>query len=185
MRLNEDMYMKNDDFKIGKEELVQIETVVRSLMTRGEKREKVVSECGGEKRSECGCMHKEEPLEYISMINLKIPEELPQIGHRWNAFLLRKIVERYIPSLKIIDMNIVDRRFERGIIVDENSILKTYDDVVIRTLMSLGYRAVTEAEMLKFLIEHNLICRAIPKELYTADGLIFKDGLFRIKEAYM
>lgn len=82
-------------------------------------------------------------------------------------------------------MNIVDRRFERGIIVDENSILKTYDDVVIRTLMSLGYRAVTEAEMLKFLIEHNLICRAIPKELYTADGLIFKDGLFRIKEAYM
>lgn len=185
MRLNEDMYMKNDDFKIGKEELVQIETVVRSLMTRGGKREKVVSECGVEKRSECGCMHKEEPLEYISMINLKIPEELPQIGHRWNAFLLRKIVERYIPSLKIIDMNIVDRRFERGIIVDENSILKTYDDVVIRTLMSLGYRAVTEAEMLKFLIEHNLICRAIPKELYTADGLIFKDGLFRIKEAYM
>lgn len=185
MRLNEDMYMKNDDFKIGKEELVQIETVVRSLMTRGEKREKVVSECGGEKRSECGCMHKEEPLEYISMINLKIPEELPQIGHRWNAFLLRKVVERYIPSLKIIDMNIVDRRFERGIIVDENSILKTYDDVVIRTLMSLGYRAVTEAEMLKFLIEHNLICRAIPKELYTADGLIFKDGLFKIKEAYM
>ena len=185
MRLNEDMYMKNDDFKIGKEELVQIETVVRSLMTRGGKREKVVSECGVEKRSECGCMHKEEPLEYISMINLKIPEELPQIGHRWNAFLLRKIVERYIPSLKIIDMNIVDRRFERGIIVDENSILKTYDDVVIRTLMSLGYRAVTEAEMLKFLIEHNLICRAIPKELYTADGLIFKDGLFKIKEAYM
>lgn len=128
---------------------------------------------------------KEKPLEYISMINLKIPEELPQIGHRWNAFLLRKVVERYIPSLKIIDMNIVDRRFERGIIVDENSILKTYDDVVIRTLMSLGYRTVTEAEMLKFLIEHNLICRAIPKELYTADGLIFKDGLFRIKEAYM
>lgn len=185
MRLNEDMYMKNDNFKIGKEELVQIETVVRSLMTRGEKREKVVSECGVEKRSEGGCMQKEKPLEYISMINLKIPEELPQIGHRWNAFLLRKVVERYIPSLKIIDMNIVDRRFERGIIVDENSILKTYDDVVIRTLMSLGYRAVTEAEMLKFLIEHNLICRAIPKELYTADGLIFKDGLFRIKEAYM
>ena len=185
MRLNEDMYMKNDNFKIGKEELVQIETVVRSLMTRGEKREKVVSECGVEKRSEGGCMQKEKPLEYISMINLKIPEELPRIGHRWNAFLLRKVVERYIPSLKIIDMNIVDRRFERGIIVDENSILKTYDDVVIRTLMSLGYRAVTEAEMLKFLIEHNLICRAIPKELYTADGLIFKDGLFRIKEAYM
>lgn len=185
MRLNEDMYMKNDNFKIGKEELVQIETVVRSLMARGEKREKVVSECGVEKRSEGGCMQKEKPLEYISMINLKIPEELPQIGHRWNAFLLRKVVERYIPSLKIIDMNIVDRRFERGIIVDENSILKTYDDVVIRTLMSLGYRAVTEAEMLKFLIEHNLICRAIPKELYTADGLIFKDGLFRIKEAYM
>jgi len=185
MRLNEDMYMKNDNFKIGKEELVQIETVVRSLMTRGEKREKVVSECGVEERSEGGCMQKEKPLEYISMINLKIPEELPQIGHRWNAFLLRKVVERYIPNLKIIDMNIVDRRFERGIIVDENSILKTYDDVVIRTLMSLGYRAVTEAEMLKFLIEHNLICRAIPKELYTADGLIFKDGLFRIKEAYM
>ena len=185
MRLNEDMYMKNDNFKIGKEELVQIETVVRSLMTRGEKREKVVSECGVEKRSEGGCMQNEKPLEYISMINLKIPEELPQIGHRWNAFLLRKVVERYIPSLKIIDMNIVDRRFERGIIVDENSILKTYDDVVIRTLMSLGYRAVTEAEMLKFLIEYNLICRAIPKELYTADGLIFKDGLFRIKEAYM
>ena len=89
-------------------------------MTRGEKREKGVSECGGEKRSKGGCMHKEKPLEYISMINLKIPEELPQIGHRWNAFLLRKVVERYIPSLKIIDMNIVDRRFERGTRIRKN-----------------------------------------------------------------
>ena len=107
-------------------------------------------------------------------------DELPDIGYEWNEFFLRSLIDKFIPSLKVVETRAKDRRYERGIVINAESDITDYTDLVIRFLNVLGYSNISENNMLTLLIMNNLTYKVIPKELYSSDKLIYEDECFRV-----
>ena len=118
--------------------------------------------------------------DYVSLINFDCWDELPEIGYDWNIYFLRSIIDRYIDGLKIVEIRTRDRRYERGIVVDAQSEITDYVDLVIHFLKSLGYSELSENNMLTLLIMNNLTYKMIPKELYVSDKLKYENEKFVI-----
>lgn len=107
----------------------------------------------------------------------------PQCPYEWNGFLLESIIKEYDTGFRIIYPQIKDRRYQRGIIVPDNSSLDTFVDLVIETLLSDGIIKISENELLKYLKMHGLIStNTIPQELYKCSKMQFKNDLFFLKK---
>ena len=119
---------------------------------------------------------------YVSLINFDDWEEMPSIQYEWNIFLLRTIIDIKIDDLRIVEIKTRDRRYERGIVIESNSEIKDYADLVISLLNKLDMTEITENNMLTLLIMNNLTYKMIPKELYVSDKIIYDNGRFAIRE---
>ena len=107
--------------------------------------------------------------------------ELPKVEFKWNKFLFRTIIEEYIDEYLIVESKAKDRRYEKGIVVLKNLDVTNYIDLVIYYLIEIGKTEISEGDMLSILLLNGLTLKIIPKELYTTDRLIFKNGIFKIK----
>ena len=119
----------------------------------------------------------------FSLLNFDAFDEFPEVGYSWNAFLLRSIIEKYISTLRIVESKAKDRRYERGIVVDSNSNIYDYIDIVVHTIKCNGTSEISESNLLSLLVLNDLSYKIIPQELYTEnERLLYKDGQFTVIE---
>lgn len=154
VRIADDLYIKKEHFDVSNESVIKIHQVLKNKMLNG----------------------------YVSLINFDDWEEMPSIQYEWNIFLLRTIIDIKIDDLRIVEIKTRDRRYERGIVIESNSEIKDYADLVISLLNKLDMTEITENNMLTLLIMNNLTYKMIPKELYVSDKIIYDNGRFAIRE---
>ena len=116
----------------------------------------------------------------LPIINFDEWELLPDIGYDWNHSLLNSIVDKVSDLLRIIEPRISDRRYERGIIVYNDSDFEDYSDIVVHYMKQKEYTTLSEAHMLSFVVLNGLAHKTIPKELYNGEKIKFKDDKFII-----
>lgn len=118
---------------------------------------------------------------FISLINVEKFDELPEFSVPWTPYLIKSIIDNYLPHYKIIESNHTDRRYERGIITKEESGVGDYVDLIVLLMKEKGLHSLTENKMLSFLMMNNLTYKAIPYDLYnTPERIRFADGVFSI-----
>ncbi len=107
----------------------------------------------------------------------------PKCSYKWNGFLLESLITEYDTGFCIISPQIRDRRYQRGIIVPNDSTFDTFEDLVIGTLLSDGISTLTETELLKYLRMRGLIVTStIPQELYECPKLPFRNEVFMVRK---
>lgn len=153
-RINDDMYIKRDGFDISEDAVNEIRQVLRRKMSKG----------------------------YLSLINFDDWEDFPDVPYEWNVFLLRTIVNIRMSDLRIVEIKTKDRRYERGIVIEANSDIIDYTDLIISFLKNMGMKEVSENNMLTLLVMNNLTYKMIPKELYISDKLKYINEKFLLPE---
>ena len=119
---------------------------------------------------------------YFAFSSIFDYESFPKCSYKWNGFLLESIITEYDTGFRIISPQIRDRRYQRGIIVPNDSPFDTFEDLVIGTLISDGITNLSETELLKYLKMRGLIITsAIPQELYECPKMPFKNEIFTVK----
>jgi DNA repair protein RadC len=112
---------------------------------------------------------------YFAFSSIFDYESFPKCSYKWNGFLLESLINEYDTGFRIISPQIRDRRYQRGIIVANDSPFNTFEDLVIENLLSDGISTLSETELLKYLKMRGLIITsAIPQELYECPKMPFK-----------
>lgn len=152
IRVSSDKYIRDGLCVISEEKLLTIEEVVCKQMRH----------------------------EIMPIINFEDWELLPNVGYEWNCHLLHSIINKMSWHLRIIETRTTDRRYERGIVVHNESDLKDYSEIVAHYLKSNNITEISEAQMLSFLVINGLTYKMIPKELYNANRIKYVDEKFVI-----
>ena len=119
---------------------------------------------------------------YFAFSSIFDYESFPKCAYKWNGFLLESLITEYNTGFRIISPQIRDRRYQRGIIIPNDSPFDTFEDLVLGTLISDGISSLSETELLKYLKMRGLIITsAIPQELYECSKMPFKNEVFTIK----
>ena len=152
VRLSDDIYIKKDNFEMDCTLLSKIENVIGEHM-----------QCG-----KC------------SINNFDSWEELPEIKYEWTPFLLHSIIDKYSEVYKTIEPEITDRRYEKGVIVNKNSEINNYTDIIIDLLQQLNIKTISERELLSLMILQGLT-NYIPKEVYNSEKIEYVNENFKLK----
>jgi len=119
---------------------------------------------------------------YFAFSSIFNYDAFPKCSYKWNGFLLESLITEYDTGYRIISPQIRDRRYQRGIIVPNNSSYHTFEDLVIGIIISDGISSLSETELLKYLKMRGLIITsAIPQELYECPKMPFKSEVFTVK----
>ena len=153
IRLNENDYLAKDKFVISAEQIADIEKAV-------------VDSMNGE--------------EYIALFATFAHGNYPSIGYEWNEFLLDSIVRNYIPTLKIIEPIMRDRRYKRGILVKASNDNTTYEELVISIMIDDEFKPTPLDLFDDYLRNAGLMLNNIPQEILESSHLIIKDGMVRL-----
>lgn len=153
VRINEDEYIHKDYFKLSKQKLEEIETTLDKAL---------------------------EGNIYIAINRFDQYELLPKIGYLWNMYLLRDILNHYSTHFNIIDVQVLDRRFEKGIITRRDSEFKDLAHLVAYLLKRDHYQTIEESKMLFLLNDYGFMMKDIPLELFNSKYLTYKDGVFTV-----
>jgi hypothetical protein len=109
-------------------------------------------------------------------------EAFPKCSYKWNGFLLETLITEFDTGYRIISPQIRDRRYQRGIIVANESLVDSFEDLVVKNLLSDGISTLSETELLKYLKMHGLIStNSIPQEMYECPDLLFKNEVFTVR----
>lgn len=154
IRVSSNLYIKRDKFEIDDWFISKVEVILRGRMDQG----------------------------FVSLINFSFWDDLPVCKYEWNVYFLRSLIDKYMPALKVIEIRTKDRRYERGIVLDVNSPIKNYEDLIITFLNVNGVSETTENHMTSILVMHNLTYKMIPKELYSSEKLKYKNETFFIPD---
>ena len=154
IRLSDDLYTVADNFYVEEEALTAVKKHLHSLI---------------------------EPDTYLSMIGFNDFVAFPNVGYEWNSFLLVSIIKTYGLGFKLVSPAIKDRRYNKEIIVQQESEWNHLEDIVHALLVKNNISVMDESNLLSFLVIHHLIAKIIPKELYDAQKLNYVDGYFNIK----
>jgi hypothetical protein len=150
IRLNENDYLAKDKFVISAEQIADIEKAI-------------VDSMNGE--------------EYIALFATFAHGNYPSIGYEWNEFILDSIVRNYIPTLKIIEPLMRDRRYKRGILVKASNDNTTYEDLVISIMIDDEFKPTPLDLFDDYLRNAGLLLNNIPQEILESSHLIIKDGI--------
>lgn len=126
-------------------------------------------------------LEKRVGTKYFSLIHFDGWEDFPACGQEWNPFLLRSLVERCLSDYEVVDTRRRDRRYERGIIVPAGE-GGSLEDLVVRLLQKRDIHELSEAEMLKFMLQEHLVYKMIPKELYLGQRMKYRNETFYVPE---
>lgn len=154
IRLSDDLYTVADKFYVEEEALTAVKKHLHSLI---------------------------EPDTYLPMIGFNDFVAFPNVGYEWNPFLLVSIIKTYGLGFKLVSPVIKDRRYNKEIIVQQESEWNHLEDIVHALLVKNNISVMDESNLLSFLVIHHLVAKIIPKELYDAKKLNYVDGYFNIK----
>lgn len=103
----------------------------------------------------------------------------PDIGYKWNEFLLQSIITAYNIGYKIIEPKTKDRRTLRGIIVPVSSPFNSYEELVIYQMKKDGMQKIPQDSFTAYLQSNGLLLTYnIPQELYSGDGVRLERDFF-------
>lgn len=119
---------------------------------------------------------------YYAFSSIPDYEMFPAFTYKWNSFLLESVIAEYNTGFRVIAPQVRDRRYQRGIIVSNDSPYTLFEDLVVGILRSDGMIKLSEAELLKYLKMNGLVTNAIPQELYECSGLPFKNEVFTVMD---
>lgn len=116
---------------------------------------------------------------FLSMIGFDDFENLPSIQYEWNSFLLVSIIKKYELGFRLVSPAIRDRRYNKEIIVSNDSVYYHLDDIVYDLLAKNSIKVIDESNLLSFLVINHLVSKVIPKELVDSKILNYADGYFK------
>lgn len=126
---------------------------------------------------------------YLAINNLKgYRRKLPSIQFRWNPFLLTSMLE--LCGYRQIKKNISDYRYDKLIVVKENSPLKTFENLVLYILENEYKGNMHEFSIYDYLMEHGIVKeqeynhkKVLPYEIRNSEKLVFDNlGYVTIKQ---
>lgn len=116
---------------------------------------------------------------YVAFFAAFTVNTYPAIEYSWNEFLLHSVITEYLPQYRIIEPQIKDRRYKRGIIVVSDNPCNTYEELVISVLESNGLKTIQKNKLEIFLCTHGLLLTGnIPIELNDGNRLVLKDNYY-------
>ncbi|MFA5637928.1 MAG: DNA-directed RNA polymerase subunit alpha C-terminal domain-containing protein [Anaerovoracaceae bacterium] len=153
VRISEDEYVLKEHFVVTEGFLIKLAEILRSL----------VIETG-----------------YFAFNSIFDYEKFPFCSpYKWNGHLLESIIIEYKTGFRIISPQVYDRRYQRGIIVFDDSPLLTFEDLVVNSLLSEKIITLTEPQLMKHLRMRGIFTgNALPQELFECPQLSYKNGLF-------
>ena len=153
VRINETEYIAKDKFTLSAEQIAAVESAV------------------------LGSMNGEE---YIALFATFANGNYPSIGYQWNEFILDSIIRSYIPSLKIIEPIMRDRRYKRGIIVKSDNSCGTYEELVVSVMIADDFEAIPLDLFDDYLRDAGLLLNNVPQEILESSSIVIKDGNVRL-----
>ena len=98
-------------------------------------------------------------------------------------YLFETIISNYVKDYRIITPNYGINKIERGVFVSSSGGISSFDEIVVRVMKASGRVSISESEMYTMLVLSGIIKNSIPNELRESKLLIFKDGVYTIKES--
>lgn len=147
IRISYDEYVKKENFVIEEAELEKIKGIVMQYMTN----------------------------DVLPLQNCVEFDEYPEIGYKWNEFLLGSILETFIDEVRVVYPLIKDRRYQKGIAVTAKSKLKSYPEIVAYVMISNDIQSMSESQFLSFLVIHGLTRKVIPQELMNSEYIKYEN----------
>jgi hypothetical protein len=119
---------------------------------------------------------------YLSLQRFAECEERLPGGLEINEFVMESLVAELDLGWHVVQPQIKDRRYQKGILVrNENSIM-TYDALVATVLLYKGISELSESQLLSFMQIHQLAGKVIPKELFSSSHFEVDDnGTIKVK----
>ena len=103
------------------------------------------------------------PLQKFSECEERLPG-----GLEINEFVMESLVNEFDFGWHIVQPQIKDRRYQKGIMVKNDNLVMTYDALVASVLLCKGISELSESQLLSFLQIHQLAGKVIPKELFSS-----------------
>ena len=117
------------------------------------------------------------PLQKFAECEERLPNRL-----EINEFIMESIATELDLGWHVVQPQIKDRRYQKGIMVRNDNSIMTYDALVASVLLSKGISELSEAQLLSFMQIHQLAGKVIPKELFSSPHFEVDDnGTIKVK----
>ena len=117
------------------------------------------------------------PLQKFAECEERLPNRL-----EINEFVMESIATELDLGWHVVQPQIKDRRYQKGIMVRNDNSIMTYDALVASVLLSKGISELSEAQLLSFMQIHQLAGKVIPKELFSSPHFEVDDnGTIKVK----
>lgn len=103
------------------------------------------------------------PLQKFAECEERLPNRL-----EINEFVMESLVNELDLGWHVVQPQIKDRRYQKGILVKDDDSIMTYDALVASALLYQGISELSEAQLLSFMQIHQLAGKVIPKELFSS-----------------
>ncbi len=111
------------------------------------------------------------PLQKFAECEERLPNRL-----EINEFVMEPIATELNLGWHVVQPQIKDRRYQKGILVRNDNSIMTYDALVASVLLSKGISELSEAQLLSFMQIHQLAGKVIPKELFSSSHFEVDDN---------
>ena len=117
------------------------------------------------------------PLQKLAECEERLPNRL-----EINEFVMESLANELDLGWHVVQPQIKDRRYQKGILVRNDNSIMTYDALVASVLLSKGISELSEAQLLSFMQIHQLAGKVIPKELFSSPHFEVDDnGTIKVK----
>jgi hypothetical protein len=117
------------------------------------------------------------PLQKFAECEERLPNRL-----EINEFVMESLANELDLGWHVVQPQIKDRRYQKGILVRNDNSIMTYDALVACVLLSKDISELSEAQLLSFMQIHQLAGKVIPKELFSSPHFEVDDnGTIKVK----
>ena len=99
-----------------------------------------------------------------------------------NEFIVESLASEFSLGWHVVQPQIKDRRYQKGILVRNDNSIMTYDALVSSVLVYKGISELSESQLLSFMQIHQLAGKVVPKELFSSSHFEVDDnGTIKVK----
>lgn len=99
-----------------------------------------------------------------------------------NEFIVESLATEFSLGWHVVQPQIKDRRYQKGILVRNDNSIMTYDALVSSVLVYKGISELSESQLLSFMQIHQLAGKVVPKELFSSSHFEVDDnGTIKVK----
>lgn len=115
---------------------------------------------------------------YFALFSFFAFQGYPECQFEWNGFLVGSLIQEYNVGLKILSPQVKDRRYQRGIVVEESHPSNSFEELVAYVMKKDNLAPLNEADFCEYLKQKGLIYITTPQELYNCAEISYKNEMF-------